>query len=548
LRCLSSRAAFPACPIRRRHGMSDDTAKGSEWNEAPAGTDRPALHTDAPPGLEDPEARPLTPALSHPMGEGDHRTREGELGRPSSFPPRRISETLPRSLPFFRRRDWASLGLTTALALVNYLVTLAPQVTLEFSGVLSVGAMYAGVPHPPGFPLWTLYAWFFSVLLPFSNVAWRIAVSSAVAASLACGLVALMVSRVAEGGAGFDRLEPRDERLLQVGCGCVAGLGLAFDGGVWRRAVVVDPWPLSLLLLATVLCFLMRWLQTPERKRYLYGAFLFYGLALTNSQALVCALFGLQVLVMLGNPKLGRDLFFANTLWALAVLAALLTSRLNWLDNYGVQASQLWQVYLVLGLASAALCMILVMRSRALLTEWKTFVVSVGAFLLGLSLYFYVPVASMTNPPVNWGYARTWQGFIHVVTRGQYERIHLTDRFSSLAEQLWLYADIAVTEFGLSYLVVALAPFWFWRRLPAMQKRWMTGLSAVYVCLTLVMLVGMNPSSDRTSRDMVCKVLFSASHLMLATWAGYGLILIGLLIARRPRGAEEVTAKDHQRY
>ncbi|MCX6904506.1 MAG: lamin tail domain-containing protein, partial [Verrucomicrobia bacterium] len=40
------------------------------------------------------EARPLTPALSHPMGEGGHRTREGKLLRPSSFPRRRISEAL----------------------------------------------------------------------------------------------------------------------------------------------------------------------------------------------------------------------------------------------------------------------------------------------------------------------------------------------------------------------------------------------------------------------------------------------------------------------
>ena len=76
-----------------------------------------------------------------------------------------------------------------------YLRTLAPEVTLRYSGLLSTSANYAGVAYPPGFPVWTLYSWLFVHLLPFSNVAWRVAVGSAVAAALASGLVALMVSR-----------------------------------------------------------------------------------------------------------------------------------------------------------------------------------------------------------------------------------------------------------------------------------------------------------------------------------------------------------------
>ena len=70
-----------------------------------------------------------------------------------------------------------------------------PDVTLEDSGELAVGSMYAGVPHPPGYPMWTIYSWGFTKILPFSNIAWRVAVSSAVAAALSCGLLALMISR-----------------------------------------------------------------------------------------------------------------------------------------------------------------------------------------------------------------------------------------------------------------------------------------------------------------------------------------------------------------
>src|SRR6185295_14629637 len=85
--------------------------------------------------------------------------------------------------------------VTAVLVFIGYWITLAPDLTLEDSGELAVASMYAGVPHPPGYPVWTLYSWVFTKLLPFSNIAWRVGVSSAFAAAMACGLIALMVSR-----------------------------------------------------------------------------------------------------------------------------------------------------------------------------------------------------------------------------------------------------------------------------------------------------------------------------------------------------------------
>src|SRR3954471_9495531 len=81
----------------------------------------------------------------------------------------------------FRRADWLSFGITISLVLAVYVATLTPEVTLGFSGVFSVGAMYMGIAHPPGHPVWTLYSWLFTVLVPISNIAWRMALSSALA-------------------------------------------------------------------------------------------------------------------------------------------------------------------------------------------------------------------------------------------------------------------------------------------------------------------------------------------------------------------------------
>src|SRR5437899_9177728 len=128
----------------------------------------------------------------------------------------------PQRVPFFQRIDWLGFSVTSAIVFSIYLLSLAPEVTLEFSGILSTGAMYAGVPHPPGFPLWTVYAWLFTELLPFSNIAWRVAVSSAVAGALACGVVTLMVSRgaatILEGINGIRKLPGGDRIWIRVVC------------------------------------------------------------------------------------------------------------------------------------------------------------------------------------------------------------------------------------------------------------------------------------------------------------------------------------------
>src|SRR6187402_2846035 len=102
---------------------------------------------------------------------------------------------IPKTAPLFRQIDWISFAITTLLVFVGYYLTLAPDLTLEDSGELAVGSFYAGVPHPPGYPVWTLYTWLFTVLVPISNIAWRVALSSAVAGAVSCGLIALMVSR-----------------------------------------------------------------------------------------------------------------------------------------------------------------------------------------------------------------------------------------------------------------------------------------------------------------------------------------------------------------
>src|ERR1043166_4606079 len=101
----------------------------------------------------------------------------------------------PRIDPLFRRRDWLAFLLTLFAVWGVYFATLAPEVTLEDSGELVTGSMYAGIPHPPGYPVWTIYSWLWTVLVPVGNMAWRVALAEATAGALACALISLLVSR-----------------------------------------------------------------------------------------------------------------------------------------------------------------------------------------------------------------------------------------------------------------------------------------------------------------------------------------------------------------
>ncbi|MDB6121581.1 MAG: hypothetical protein JWQ71_574 [Pedosphaera sp.] len=433
---------------------------------------------------------------------------------------------------FFQRVDWLSFWLTTVLVLAGYLFTLAPDVTLEKSGLYSTGAMYAGVAHPSGYPVWTIYAWVFTKLPPFSNIAWRVGVSTAVAGAVTCGIIALMVSRggmlIIEGISGFKRIELREEIQLRIVCGCIAGLALGFDGAFWDVAVIVDVWPFTVLLLTLTICLLMRWMYSPAQRRYLYAACFVYGLTLTNSQALLTVAFGLQIFIMFGDWELGREIFFVNCMLLLALIVSEWWGYMYFMDTVTVN---LRAYYVSIGIGSGVLCLGLIIWTRKFLTRWKAALICMLMIFLALLMYFYMPIASMTNPPVNWGYARTGEGFFHALTRGQYERPFPTDSLGRYMEQIRMYGEIAASEFGLVYLFLALIPFCLLHKMRVSERKWMLSLLAVYLCLAFLMLALLNPFTDKGGREMV-KTFLTASHVVLAIWTGCGLILLGSWITK----------------
>jgi thioredoxin-like negative regulator of GroEL len=503
----------------------------------------------------------------------------GEIARPAAgaAPPQ------PR---LFRRVDWLAFLLTFALVWIGYYLTLAPEVTLEDSGELATGSFYAGIPHSPGYPVWTIYTWLWTVLVPFGNVAWRVALAEATSGAVAAGLLGMLVSRgsglLLAGIAELKALPTRSERAICLVSGFVAGMLLGFNGFMWSQSVIVEVYSFSVASFMVVLLFLLRWIYEPRHWRYLCFALFFHGLCFTNHQTLIVAAIGIEVAIAAANFKLGRELWLGNSIIFLCglVLSAekILTTlesnhavlviyyvvgigsvlayvwfsvltrpKLNELARQWVEAAFLIGVVSapvlnarlggfatgVILVACLAAFLYLAQRTWSLGWEWLLVIILGLCWIGGAAFYFYMPLAGMTNPPMEWSYPRTVQGFIHAFTRGQYEKtipsdiIHHPDVFLT---QLGMLGRGIIDEFNWVYAFLALVPFVFFFKLHRRERTWLIGVTAIYLCLGVLLLILLNPPPDRASQELV-RVFFTASHTLVALMVGYGLALIAASMA-----------------
>src|SRR5437867_5885195 len=321
-----------------------------------------------------------------------------------------------------RTISWSPAELLCAAAvflaaLVVYICTLAPTVTLVDSGELIVVAQGLGVAHPPGFPLWVMLAHLAS-LVPFGNVAVRINFSSALFAALASAILTLVVAELmitaaylpARKGGAQQRKRAVDsgiDRLLVFAPALGAGLLMAFSRTLWSYATIAEVYTLNTLLILTVFFLMARWrrcivadqtnISSPItiHDSWLYAAALVFGLALGVH----------HVTVGLTLPALG-----------------VLVCRTEGLRFF---------------------------TSRRLL---YAALISIAALL---AVYAYLPFAAWRSPVINWGNPRSLQEIWWHVTGRQY-RVFLSFSPSMMGTQFVEFCRMLLREFGPAWLPLSL--------------------------------------------------------------------------------------------
>ncbi|MBU0676481.1 MAG: DUF2723 domain-containing protein, partial [Verrucomicrobia bacterium] len=451
---------------------------------------------------------------------------------------------------FFRRVDWAAFWTSFIVSFGVYVYTLAPTVTLEDSGELAVAADYLGVPHPPGYPIWTLLSWLFQWVfhwkkyLGYPNPAWSVGLLSAFFGALACGTLSLLISR---SGADMlrsirkmtDVLGIETESLICWAGAVAGGLLLAFSPVLWSQSVIVEVYSLNAFFLVIILLLTYVWMCRPKDDKVLYITAFVFGLGLTNHQTLLFVAIALLAAIWFRDRRLFRDCF--------AVMCVAIAFFLFWkvgsmdgeLNPDALREKHLKQIMAVLFLVTP---IGLFFIERRLMTEWKRVMFLALLAALGVSFYAYMPFSSEQNPPMNWGYPRTQEGFKHAITRGQYERITPSEIFGNpkkFAEQVGAYFRDLRGQFTLPIALLGIIPFFFLRKIDRRGRGWVITTVWAFLSLSIILVIFLNPQLDIQTL-FIQRVQLIQSHAIYALWIGYGLVF-GLAFAETLLGGRGVT-------
>ena len=217
---------------------------------------------------------------------------------------------------FFSKIDWAAFWCATIAAFFVYFFTLGPSVGLEDSGELATAADHLGVPHPPGYPFWTLCGWIFCRIFSWVTYmghptpAWAMSLFSAVTGAFAAGCTAMLVCRSSMDMMHKDKACDSDgfsaNSLFSFSGGVGAALVFAFSPVMWSQSTIVEVYSLNALFLMWVFLLSYRWMKQPSDKILWLTAFVF-GLGLTNYQVLLLAAVPIAVIIALRDIKMFRD-------------------------------------------------------------------------------------------------------------------------------------------------------------------------------------------------------------------------------------------------
>ncbi len=484
---------------------------------------------------------------------------------------------------FFRKSDWIACWVTFVISLVVYTLTLQPTLGLEDSGELIVASDFLGVPHPPGYPIWTLLTWFFQWV--FHNVtfhgqpnpAWAVNWFSAVSGAGACGVLGLLISR-----SGMDLLRSlrressilgeNTESLFCSAAGICGGLLLAFGQGMWSQSVIAEVYSLNIFFQSLLLIFLYRWIREPGNAKWLMLCAFAFGLGITNHQTLMFMGLAIAVAVVFNELEIFHAKYLGFTLGAFAGVVVSLVGV--YLGNLFLQ---------VIGIAGCILSSLLI-RKKFLVRDFiitgsmyillvgfnkmasgnpelaeymwvsgpehagfwiwtiyalavpliATFVLPNGkvvgptflVMFIGLGFYFYMAFSSDQNPPINWGYPRTWQGFMHAITRGQYERVKLAHVFTPrFLEQVATYFMDLRSQFLWPIAILAVIPFGFIWRTGKRNIGWFVTTLVAFLSVGLVFMILQNPKTDIQSL-FIGRVQYIQSHAIYVLWLGYGILFL----------------------
>ncbi|KPK77224.1 MAG: hypothetical protein AMJ89_02825 [candidate division Zixibacteria bacterium SM23_73] len=219
-----------------------------------------------------------------------------------------------------------------------------------------------GIAHPTGYPIYTILGRIF-VLLPARDVIFRVNLMSVLFACFSNLILFFVILKVME--PSFQKEKKGDVQIsyyYKIWAAFLASLIFSFTPTLWSQAVSNEVYSLNILFYNLIIIVLLLWRSN------------------------------------LGKLKSERIFFLLVFLYALSFGNHMSTILLFPALIFFVIATQGWSVF-----------------------QPKKIILSLLLFLLGLSIYIYLPVRSSQNPLLDWGNPETWSTFKRHVTGWQYQ-------------------------------------------------------------------------------------------------------------------------------
>jgi len=167
-------------------------------------------------------------------------------------------------------KPWLGAIIVTLAAGTLYFLTAARDIVVGDTPELITAAATLGVPHEPGYPLFTMLGHVFS-LLPFGSIPFRINLLSVTCHALTVGVICLTAYRLTR------------SQLSSA----IAALLIAVNPIFWEWSLAAEVFPLNDVIVASLMWCLLIWHEHPERAGFLVVSAFLAGLGLTNHQTIV---------------------------------------------------------------------------------------------------------------------------------------------------------------------------------------------------------------------------------------------------------------------
>lgn len=268
------------------------------------------------------------------------------------------------------------LAFAAALsAFIVYWFSLAQTITWRHNGAdggdLVSAAFVLGIPHPPGYPLYTLLAFFFARNTSFiaRNLLVEPAHGVAIFSALMMSATVFVLARAGNTLTPSPSPNGRGEILFVAP---LAALAFAFAPLVWSQAIIPEVYAMNLFFVALIL-----WSCVTSDSRRIYVAALAFGLGMAHHLSILLLLPGAWIaLKPTRNDWRALFLLLAPLLFYLYLpLAALPNPHVKWGDPLTAQGflwlvtAELYRPYLF-GVNSAEMLSRFAFTARALLEQF----------------------------------------------------------------------------------------------------------------------------------------------------------------------------------